>query len=82
MRFRDYLAASPGMIPATVLYVYCGKLAGDVAQIAAGEGLVRGATGWLLFLLGLIATLAATVVLHRAARRALAEFDEDASQGA
>ena len=29
--FRDYLLASVGMLPGTILYVYYGKLVGDVA---------------------------------------------------
>ena len=34
--FRDYVLASFGMLPGTLLYVYYGKLAGDVAALAGG----------------------------------------------
>ena len=33
---RDYVLASVGMVPGTVLYVYYGKLIGDVAALAGG----------------------------------------------
>jgi uncharacterized membrane protein YdjX (TVP38/TMEM64 family) len=36
VRFIDYLCAAVGMLPGTLLYVYYGKLAGDVAALAAG----------------------------------------------
>ena len=36
VKLRDYVVAHLGMLPATVLYVYYGKLAGDVAALAGG----------------------------------------------
>src|SRR5262249_36543250 len=36
VRFADYLIASIGMLPGTLLFVYYGKLAGDVAALAGG----------------------------------------------
>jgi uncharacterized membrane protein YdjX (TVP38/TMEM64 family) len=36
VRLRDYVVASVGMLPGTVLFVYYGKLAGDVAALAGG----------------------------------------------
>ena len=71
VRFTDYLVASLGMLPATVLYVYYGKLAGDLATLAAGGGGQRGWGSWALLALGLLATLAATALVARAARRSL-----------
>jgi uncharacterized membrane protein YdjX (TVP38/TMEM64 family) len=70
--FWDYLIASLGMIPGTVLYVYYGKLAGDVASLAGGAEVERGAESWAVLLLGLAATIAVTAVVTRLARRALA----------
>ena len=42
VRFGDYLLASVGMLPGTLLYVYSGKLAGDVASLAGGAAVERG----------------------------------------
>ena len=36
VRFADALVASLGMLPGTLLYVYYGKLAGEVATLAGG----------------------------------------------
>ena len=73
VRFEDYLIASAGMLPGTLLYVYLGKVAGDVAALAGGAKLERGPGGTLLLGVGLLATIAVTTVITRIARRALAE---------
>ncbi len=72
VRFSDYTLASAGMLPATLLYVYYGKLAGDVAAAASGS-VDRGAGYYAVLLLGLVATAAATAVVTRLAKRALEE---------
>lgn len=77
VRFKDYLLASVGMIPGTVLYVYYGKVAGDVALLAAGAAVPRDAGYYALLGLGLVATLAVTAVITRIARRALAQEEVD-----
>jgi uncharacterized membrane protein YdjX (TVP38/TMEM64 family) len=74
VRFPDYVVASAGMLPGTLLYVYYGKVAGDVAALAAGgEGAPRDAAYWVVLGVGLLATAAVTTVVTRAARRALAD---------
>jgi uncharacterized membrane protein YdjX (TVP38/TMEM64 family) len=73
VRFGDYVLASAGMLPATFLYVYYGKLLGEVASRAGGAQLERGPWDWALLALGLVATLAVTAVVTRLARRALDE---------
>jgi uncharacterized membrane protein YdjX (TVP38/TMEM64 family) len=70
---RDYLLASFGMLPGTLLYVYYGVVIGDVAALAGGAAPERGAAGWIVMLLGLAATVALTTWVTRLARRALAE---------
>jgi hypothetical protein len=60
------------MIPGTLLYVYYGKLAGDVASLAAGVQVERGPEYYAVLILGLVATIWVTTVVTRAARRALA----------
>jgi uncharacterized membrane protein YdjX (TVP38/TMEM64 family) len=72
VNFRDYVMASVGMIPGTLLYVYYGKLVGDVVQVAGGVAPERGPAEWALLAVGLVATIAVTMVITRAARRALA----------
>ncbi len=72
VRFADYAIASFGMLPGTLLYVYSGKVAGDVAALAAGAPAPRGSGGTLLWVVGLAATVVVTTVVTRIARRALA----------
>lgn len=73
VRLPDYVVASVGMLPGSLLYVYYGKVAGDVATLAVGgEGAPRDTGYWVVLGLGLLATAAVTARVTRAARRALA----------
>jgi uncharacterized membrane protein YdjX (TVP38/TMEM64 family) len=78
VRFSDYVLASIGMLPGTVLYTYYGVLAGDVARLAGGAGVERGPAYYAVLGLGLVATIAVTTVVTRAARSALREATGDA----
>jgi uncharacterized membrane protein YdjX (TVP38/TMEM64 family) len=71
VRARDYVVASwLGMLPATVLYVYAGSAATNLAQALSGR--VRtGRTGTVLWIVGLAATVAVTALVTRLARRQL-----------
>lgn len=73
VRLVDYVVASVGMIPGTLLYVYYGKLAGDVAALAGGVAPERGAADYALLAVGLVATILVTVFVTRLARKALSE---------
>ena len=73
VRFADYLLAAVGMIPGTILYVYYGKLAGDVAALAGGAPVARGPGYWLVLGLGLLASVLVATLVGRTAKRALAE---------
>jgi uncharacterized membrane protein YdjX (TVP38/TMEM64 family) len=73
VRFVDYLAASIGMLPGTVLYVYYGTVIGSVARLAGGARPRGGTAGLLLLGLGLVATIVVTAIVTRIARRALQE---------
>jgi len=73
VRFADYALACIGMLPGTLAYVYLGSLLGGVAAAASGAAPQRGPVQQALFALGLVATLAATWLVTRTARRALAE---------
>ena len=70
VRLRDYALACLAMAPGTLLYVYYGAVAGDLAAAAAGE-IDRGLEQWLFLGLGLVATVIVTIIITRIARRAL-----------
>jgi uncharacterized membrane protein YdjX (TVP38/TMEM64 family) len=71
VRLRDYaLGSFLGMLPVTVLYVYVGSLAGQLASLARGTA-QGGPLRHVVSALGLVATIAATVYVTRLARRAL-----------
>lgn len=72
VRFRDYILASwVGMFPGTVMYVYLGSIASDLASAAAGARQTMPEE-WALRVVGLLATIAVTLLVTRMARRALA----------
>lgn len=73
---RDYVMASVGMLPGTVLFVYYGKLAGDVAALASGVQTPRDAGYYTVLGVGLLATLVVTTLVTKTARRALREATE------
>lgn len=73
MRFRDYLLASVGSIPGTFVFVSAGRLAGDLATVAAGEASPDSRSSMILLGIGLVATVAVLSIVTRLARRALAE---------
>jgi uncharacterized membrane protein YdjX (TVP38/TMEM64 family) len=73
LSLRDYVVASAlGMLPGTILYVYLGSLVTSASELAAGGGDGTGTPRSVLYWSGLAATLGATWLLTRIARRALA----------
>jgi uncharacterized membrane protein YdjX (TVP38/TMEM64 family) len=72
IRYRDFLIGSVGMLPGTILYTYYGKVIGDVGALAAGVAPERGPAYYVLLGVGLAATLLLTIVVTRAAKKALA----------
>ncbi len=67
---RAYFFASMlGTIPSAAVYVYLGKITGSLA----GPGRTHSPAEWGLLILGLIATVALTLVIQRTAKKALAE---------
>lgn len=58
-----------GMGPGTFMYVYAGYAAGEVAAGAAGAP--KGTGYYALLAVGLLATVAVTIIVTRAARAAL-----------
>jgi uncharacterized membrane protein YdjX (TVP38/TMEM64 family) len=68
------------MLPGTVLYVYLGKAAGDVAAVAGGVRSERGLADWALLGVGLTATAIVTILITRIARRALEEATAEGTE--
>jgi uncharacterized membrane protein YdjX (TVP38/TMEM64 family) len=69
--FKTYVLASwVGMLPGTLMYIYLGSAARSVAALLSGE-LRRTPGQQALFAAGLVATVAVTTIVTRAARRVL-----------
>lgn len=64
------LASWVGMLPGTVMYVYIGSLIESLAAIGAEER-ARTTGEWILYGVGLVATIAVTIYVTRLARRAI-----------
>jgi uncharacterized membrane protein YdjX (TVP38/TMEM64 family) len=73
VRLADYVVASFGMLPGTLLYVYSGRVAGELAALAGSAGVQRGASYYAVVGLGFVATALVTVLVTRVARSALRE---------
>lgn len=72
VKLQDYVLASVGMIPGTILYVYLGSLFGNLADLFAHSG-ERSKTPLELALygMGLLITLGVTLYVTQIARKAL-----------
>jgi len=70
---KDYALGSIGMIPGTVMYVYIGSLAGDLAKIGTEDQPTNPVVQWTIRIIGFMATVAVTIYVTRVARQALAE---------
>ena len=70
---KDYFLASFGMIPGTIMYVYLGHLAGDLALIGNKSQPDNMILHWVIQIIGLIATIAVTVYVTKIAKKALKE---------
>ena len=70
---REYIVASwAGMLPGTVMYVYIGSLAGDLAK-ASTHGASNAPGRWALNIVGFAATVAVAVYVARIGAKALRE---------
>lgn len=71
---KDYVMGSLGMLPGTILYVYLGSLAGDLAMLGQEAANVDPATARLQLIarvIGLLATIGVTVYITKVAKKAL-----------
>ena len=67
-----FLASWVGMMPGTVVYVYIGSVAGELAALGAGER-TRTPAEWILYVVGLVATAVSALYITHIARKALRE---------
>jgi uncharacterized membrane protein YdjX (TVP38/TMEM64 family) len=71
---KDYVIASIGMIPGTIMYVYIGSLAGNLAALGTGaQASAPAPAQWAIRIIGFIATVAVTIYVTRIAKQALNE---------
>jgi uncharacterized membrane protein YdjX (TVP38/TMEM64 family) len=70
---KDYFIGSVGMIPGTIMYVYIGSLAGNLAKIGTETQPTNPTVQWAIRIIGFIATVAVTIYITRIARKALEE---------
>jgi uncharacterized membrane protein YdjX (TVP38/TMEM64 family) len=68
---KDYVIASVGMIPGTIMYVYIGSLAGNLATIGTETPSANPIAQWTIRIIGFIATVAVTLFVTKLARKAL-----------
>ncbi|MDM9382919.1 TVP38/TMEM64 family protein [Chlorogloeopsis sp. ULAP01] len=73
---KDYILGSIGMVPGTVMYVYIGSVAGNLAMINTPHQPTTPQTQigqWIMQAIGLIATIALSVYITKIAQKALKE---------
>lgn len=70
---KDYFWGCIGMVPGTIMYVYLGSLAGNLAMVGTDSQPTNPTIVWTLRIVGFIATAAVTVYITRIARKALSE---------
>lgn len=70
---KNYVLGTTGIIPGTIMYVYLGSLAGNLATLGTGEAPSNPAITWTIRILALIATIAVSGYVTRIASKALSE---------
>lgn len=71
---REYVLASwIAMIPGTLMYVYMGSLAGDLASLGSDSVAAPSAARWVINGIAFLATVVVTVYVTKIAKKALAE---------
>lgn len=68
---KDYVLGTTGILPGTIMYVYLGSLAGNLATLGSGEAPSNPTVTWAIRIIGFIATVAVTVYVTRVAQKAL-----------
>ncbi|MEA5598924.1 TVP38/TMEM64 family protein [Rivularia sp. UHCC 0363] len=70
---KDYILGTIGILPGTIMYVYLGSLAGNIATIGTGEQTSNPTVVWTIRIIGFIATAAVTLYVTKIAKKALDE---------
>ncbi len=79
IKFWPYFFASfVGMMPGTLLYAYLG--AAGKAGLGGEQGSGGGSLKWIFFGVGLVATVAVTIIVSRAAKQALQKTGATAAE--
>lgn len=69
---REYVLASwIGMLPGTVMYVYIGSLAGDLASIGTESAEAPSVIQWMINIVAFAATILVTIYVTKIAKKAL-----------
>jgi uncharacterized membrane protein YdjX (TVP38/TMEM64 family) len=71
---KDYVLGTLGIVPGTIMYVYLGSLVGSLAMLGAEGGVQdpqAAVVQWIVYIVGLIATIAVTFYITRIAQQAL-----------
>jgi len=71
--FRDYVIGTLGILPGTIMYVYVGSLAKDLATLGSEEVTAPSEIQWAIRIIGFIATVAVTIYVTKIAKKALAQ---------
>jgi len=71
LRIRDFIGGLVGMLPTITMYVYAGKVAGDLAALFSGDARPQGAAYYAMLSLGLVTTIVASVLVARTAARSV-----------
>ncbi|PNW27170.1 UNVERIFIED_CONTAM: hypothetical protein BEN50_21400 [Euhalothece sp. KZN 001] len=71
--FRDYVVGTLGILPGTIMFVYVGSLAKNLATLGSEEVATPSGIQWALRIIGFLATVAVTVYVTKIARKALNE---------
>ena len=72
-RYRDYLLGLVSAVPMFLMYVYYGKVAGEIVVLFRGDGPDHGWPYYALLVFGLVAAIAVTIILSRRTRRIMDE---------
>ena len=71
--FRDYVVGTLGILPGTIMFVYVGSLAKNLATLGSEEVATPSGIQWTIRIIGFLATVAVTVYVTKIARKALNE---------
>lgn len=78
---RDYVLGTTGILPGTIMYVYLGSLAGNLATLGAGDTPSNPVITWIIRILTFVTVVAVTVYVTRVARKALSQAVPNVTEG-